>query len=475
MKAGILLDNPIELIHEFVNAREARLGRPLYAAVKTFGCQMNAHDSEKLEAMIISMGYQLTPDERNADLVLINTCCVRENAENRLYGHLGIMKGVKSGNPEMKLAVCGCMTQQDAVAETIMRNYKQVDIVFGTFNLHRFPNLLLASLESGSFVIDIWKEPDETDLPETQHRHFVKKASVNIMYGCDNFCSYCIVPYVRGRERSRRVNDILEEIKRQAADGAVEVMLLGQNVNSYGQSGRYTKGYASPESKVSFSDLLNRVCEIDGIERIRFMTSHPKDLSEDLIKTMGSRPKVCKHIHLPVQSGSSRILKLMNRHYNKESYLDLTRRMKESVPNIALTTDIIVGFPGETEDDFEDTLDLAKSVRFSGVFTFIYSVRSGTAAAAMGNQVPEVVVKERFNRLLSVVNPIILEENQKHIGKALTVLAESVSPSNPSMLTGRADNNLLVHFAADKALINHFVNVKITGCKTFYLIGAEAT
>jgi tRNA-2-methylthio-N6-dimethylallyladenosine synthase len=417
------------------------------------------------------MGYSLISNEREADLMLINTCCVRENAENKLYGHLGNMKSVKSCNPEMKLAVCGCMTQQDAVAEKLKQTYKYVDIIFGTFNLHRFPELLLASLDSGSQIIDIWKEPDETDLPATEHRHFPMKASINIMYGCDNFCSYCIVPYVRGRERSRHVHDILEDIKRQAASGAVEIMLLGQNVNSYGQSGRFTS--RSADNPINFSELLNKACDIDGIERIRFMTSHPKDFSEDLIETIRNQPKVCKHVHLPVQSGSSRILNLMNRQYNKDNYIELTLRLKERIPDISLTTDIIVGFPGETEDDFEDTLDLVKQVRFAGTFTFVYSERPGTAATSFGNNISDEIIKQRFDRLLSIINPIILEENQKQIGKDLIVLAEDTSTSNPSLLTGRADCNALVHFEADESRLGHFIPVKITDCKTFYLIGEE--
>jgi tRNA-2-methylthio-N6-dimethylallyladenosine synthase len=434
---------------------------------------MNAHDSEKLEAMLLQMGYTLISDERQADLALINTCCVRENAENKLYGHLGLLKGVKNGNPEMKLAVCGCMTQRNSVADNIMRGYRHVDVIFGTFNLSRFPELLLASLESGSQIADIWKEPDSTDLPAAEHRHFPKKASVNIMYGCDNFCSYCIVPYVRGRERSRPVNDILEEIKRLSADGVVEVMLLGQNVNSYGRSGRYTGNGGASDGRTNFAELLYRVCEIDGIERIRFMTSHPKDLSEELIETIKVQPKVCKHVHLPVQSGSSRILSLMNRQYSKESYLELAGRLKERVPGIALTTDIIVGFPGETEEDFEETLDLAKRVRYAGVFTFIYSKRAGTPAAVMDERTDADAVKRRFDRLLSVVNPIIYEENQKHVGRVLRVLAEGVSASNPSLITGRADSNALVHFAADPARVGEFVNVRITDRKTFYLTGED--
>ena len=473
------MDNAIEKIRDYINIRIKQTGRPFLAAVKTFGCQMNAHDSEKLEAMLISMGYTLISDERQADLALINTCCVRENAENRLYGHLGMLKGVKSANPEMKLVICGCMTQQNTVADTIMRNYKHVDVIFGTFNLHRFPELLLSSIESGSQVIDIWEEPSETDLPAPKHRHFEKKASVNIMYGCDNFCSYCIVPYVRGRERSRDINDILDEIKRLAADGVVEIMLLGQNVNSYGRSGRFTGSGGGSENQVSFAELLNKVCDIDGIERIRFMTSHPKDLSDELINTIRDQPKVCKHVHLPVQSGSSRILGLMNRQYNKESYLELAQRLKELIPGIALTTDIIVGFPGETEADFEDTLDLVNTVRYSGVFTFIYSKRQGAPAAAMSEHEPPEVIKRRFDRLLAAVNPIILQENQKYIGKALTVLSESVNAANPALITGRADNNALVHFKlnddASEARLGEFIQVKITGCKTFYLIGEEIT
>ena len=467
------MDYSTEKIREYINAREQAAVRPMLACVRTFGCQMNAHDSEKLEAMLIDMGYKLIDDERRADLAIINTCCVRGNAENKLYGHLGIMKGVKSANPEMKLAVCGCMAQANGAAEAIMRNYRHVDVIFGTFNLHRFPELLLSAIESGGQAIDIWEGPDGTDLPAPGHRHFEKKASVNIMYGCDNFCSYCIVPYVRGRERSRPAAGILDEVRRAADGGAAEVMLLGQNVNSYGQSGRFTGGGVH-EKPIGFAELLNKVCDIDGVRRIRFMTSHPKDLSDELIETVRIQPKVCKHVHLPVQSGSSRILGLMNRQYNKEGYLTLAKRLKERVPGIALTTDIIVGFPGETEADFEETLDLARQVRFSGVFTFIYSKRPGTPAAVLDDPAAPGEIKRRFDRLLSVVNPIILEENKKHIGRTLSVLAEGASAADPALLTGRADDNSLVHFAADPSAVGQFIDVNITGCKTFYLIGEEA-
>ena len=472
-KDGILLENQINKLSEYVKVQEMQSGRPMHASVRTFGCQMNAHDSEKLEDMLLRMGYTLTTEEKQADLVLINTCCVRENAENKLYGHLGAFKNIKRENPDMKLVVCGCMTQQGAVAEKLTRTYKHVDIIFGTFNLHRFPDMLLTHLESGSQLIDIWEEPDNTDLPAPEHRHFSMKASVNIVYGCDNFCSFCIVPYVRGRERSRHPDDILKEILQQAKCGASEVMLLGQNVNSYGKSGIYLGNQTSPDKPVYFSDLLNKTCEIDDIKRIRFMTSHPKDISEDLIKTMRDQPKICKHLHLPVQSGSSRILNLMNRQYTKESFLELVKRLKEQIPNIALSTDIIVGFPGETEEDFEDTLDLVEQVRFSGAFTFIYSKRPGTAAASLESNASESEIKSRFNRLLSVLNPIILEENQKQIGKVLHVLAENVNENDPSLLTGRTDCNRVVHFSADESSVSKFVSVKITGCKTFYLTGEK--
>jgi tRNA-2-methylthio-N6-dimethylallyladenosine synthase len=449
-------------VKKYTDRQGTAQGTPLRAVVRTFGCQMNAHDSEKIEAMLLDMGYVLSDDEYNADLVLYNTCCVRENAENRVYGNLGIIKGIKKEHPGMKVVVCGCMMQQDAVVERIKASYRQVDIIFGTFNLAKFPQLLYTSLETGDQIVDIWREADDAGLPEHGVRHFPYKASVNVTYGCDNYCSYCIVPYVRGHERSRAPEDILEEVRTLAADGVSEVMLLGQNVNSYG------KGLAE---NISFAQLLRRVCSVDGIRRVRFMTSYPKDLSGELIEVLRDEPKVCKHLHLPMQSGSSEVLRRMNRRYTKEGYLRLVGEIKTSVPGIAITTDIIVGFPGETDADFEDTLDMVRQARFAGAFTFLYSKRGGTPAAAMENQVPAEVAKARFNKLLSVVNPIIYEENLKHVGQTLCVLAESVDERDPKLLSGRADDNSLVHFTAGVGMLGKYCNVKITGGKTFYLNG----
>lgn len=428
-----------------------------------FGCQMNFHDSEKLEGMLSEMGYERTEVEKEADFIIYNTCCVRENAELKVYGKLGWLKHYKeTQNPDAIIALCGCMMQQETVLATLRQKYRHVDIVFGTFNLYKLPELVAARMESGETVYDIWQEQKEVveDLPAI--RHFPYKASVNIMFGCNNFCSYCIVPYVRGRERSRTPEDILAEVRKLAADGVKEVMLLGQNVNSYG------KNLAEP---ISFAELLRRVNEVEGIERIRFMTSHPKDLSDELIKAMAECDKVCKYLHLPVQSGSSEILRRMNRRYTKESYLEIVRKVREAMPDITLSTDIIVGFPGETEEDFQETLDVIRRCRYSTAFTFIYSKRTGTPAATMEDQVPEDVVKDRFDRMLAVLNPIVHEVHQAQVGKVMTVFAEETSKQDKTILTGRADNNMLVHFAGSEDLIGQMIPVKIVDNKTFYLIG----
>lgn len=427
------------------------------------GCQMNAHDSEKLEGMLTEMGFDRTEEETEADFIIYNTCCVRENAEQKVYGKLGWLKHYKeTKNPNAVIALCGCMMQQETVLQTLRQKYRHVDIVFGTFNLYKLPELVETRMESGETVYDIWQEHREVveDLPAI--RHFPYKASVNIMFGCNNFCSYCIVPYVRGRERSRTPADILAEIKGLAESGVKEVMLLGQNVNSYGKN---------LETPVSFAELLRRVNEVEGIERIRFMTSHPKDLSDELIKAMAECEKVCKYLHLPVQSGSDEILRRMNRHYTKESYMELVRKAREAMPEIALSTDIIVGFPGETEEDFQETLDVIRQSRYSTAFTFIYSKRTGTPAATMENQVPEDVVKDRFDRMLQVLNPIVHEVHEEQLGKVMTVFVEEVSKQDTSILTGRADNNMLVHFSGTEELIGQMVPVKIMDNKTFYLIG----
>ena len=425
------------------------------------GCQMNAHDSEKLEGMLDEMGFDRTDEETEADFIIYNTCCVRENAEQKVYGKLGWLKHYKeTKNPDAVIALCGCMMQQETVLQTLRQKYRHVDIVFGTFNLYKLPELVATRMESGETVYDIWQEQHEVveDLPAI--RHFPYKASVNIMFGCNNFCSYCIVPYVRGRERSRTPEDILAEVRRLAADGVKEVMLLGQNVNSYGKN---------LETPVSFAELLRMVNEVEGIERIRFMTSHPKDLSDELIQAMADCDKVCKY--LPVQSGSDEILRRMNRHYTKESYMELVRKARAAMPDITLSTDIIVGFPGETEEDFQETLDVIRKSRYSTAFTFIYSKRTGTPAATMENQVPEDVIKDRFDRMLNILNPIVHEVHEEQLGKVMTVFAEEASKQDKTVLTGRADNNMLVHFKGTEDLIGQMVPVKITENKTFYLIG----
>ena len=440
----------------------AETGRQKKFYSLAMGCQMNAHDSEKLEGMLAEMGYIRTEEETEADFIIYNTCCVRENAELKVYGKLGWLKHYKKENPNAIVALCGCMMQQDHVLQTIKQKYRHVDLVFGTFNLYKLPELMRTREESGTPVFDIWQEHQEVveDLPSI--RHFPYKASVNIMFGCNNFCSYCIVPYVRGRERSRTPEDILTEVRRLAADGVKEVMLLGQNVNSYGKT---------LERPISFAELLRRVNDVEGIERIRFMTSHPKDLSDDLILAMQECGKVCKNLHLPFQSGSNEILRRMNRRYTKEHYLELVRKVRKAMPEITLSTDIIVGFPGETEEDFQETLDVIRQARYCTAFTFIYSKRTGTPAAVMENQVPEAVVKDRFDRMLHVLNPIVHEVVEEQIGKVYMVFVEEVSKQDSSVLTGRTEQNILVHFSGSKDWIGQMVPVKLIENKTFYVIG----
>lgn len=451
----------IEKIRNINLEFEKKHGRKKTMFISTFGCQMNARDSEKLDGMLKEMGYINAQEEKDADFIIYNTCCVRENAENKVYGNLGYLKKAKEKNPELKIALCGCMMQQDIVIETIKKTYKHVDIVFGTFNLYKFPELVYANIETGESIFDIWKEHKDIieDLPSIRKYPF--KASVNIMFGCNNFCSYCIVPYVRGRERSRKSEDILKEIRELVADGVVEVTLLGQNVNSYG------KGL---DEDIDFARLLRKVNEIEGLERIRFMTSHPKDLSDELIFAMRDCEKICNHIHLPFQAGNNEILKKMNRHYTKEHYLHIIEKIRKEIPDIALTTDIIVGFPGETLEQVEDTVDVVKKARFSGAFTFIYSKRTGTPAAKMEEQVDEETVKKGFNMVLDALNPIILDINKQKVGKTYKVLAEEYDEESKT-LKGRLTDNSLVHFSGGERLIGHIIDVKITDCKTFYLIG----
>ena len=450
---------------KYVSEKAQEIGRNLTFCVTTFGCQMNARDSEKLVGVLELIGYKEEPDEEKADFVIYNTCTVRENANLRVYGRLGQLGAKKKKNPHMFIGLCGCMMQEPTVVEKIKKSYRFVDLIFGTHNIYKFAELIVTRFESERMVIDIWKDTDKIveDLPS--ERKFSFKSGVNIMFGCNNFCSYCIVPYVRGRERSRKPEEIVAEIKRLVADGVVEIMLLGQNVNSYGKN---------LEEPMTFAQLLREVNKIEGLKRIRFMTSHPKDLSDELIEVMGRSKKICKHLHLPVQSGSSKILKKMNRHYTKEQYLELVEKIRRSVPDVSLTTDIIVGFPGETEEDFEETMDIVRKVRYDSAFTFIYSKRTGTPAAVMEDQVPEDVVKNRFDRLLKEVHSIASEVCSVHEGTVQTALIESVSEHDPSMVTGRLSNNLLVHIKGDKGMIGRLADVRLTECKGFYYLGELA-
>ena len=453
----------IEKAKEYIQKKSQEIGRPLTFCVTTFGCQMNARDSEKLHGILLEIGY-IEASEDIADFVIYNTCTVRENANTRVYGRLGQLKPRKKKNPNMMIGLCGCMMQEPEVLEKLKKSYGFIDIIFGTHNIFKFAELIVTRLESQRMIIDIWKDTDQIveDLPN--ERKYFFKSGINIMFGCNNFCSYCIVPYVRGRERSREPQAIIREIERLVADGVVEVMLLGQNVNSYGKN---------LEQPITFAQLLQEIEKIDGLERIRFMTSHPKDLSDELIEVMGNSKKICKHLHLPVQSGSTRILQKMNRRYTKEQYLELVDKIRKAVPDISLTTDIIVGFPDETEEDFQETLDIVRKVRYDSAFTFIYSKRTGTPAAVMEDQIPEDVIKDRFDRLLNEVQTIASEVCAVHEGTTQQVLVESVSEHDSSMVTGRLSNNLLVHFAGSEELIGQLIDVHLTECKGFYYLGEK--
>ena len=446
---------------ELVKGFEQKNNRRPKFCVTTFGCQMNARDSEKLRGILRDIGYAESSEDK-ADFVIYNTCTVRENANTRVYGRLGQLKPRKKKNPHMMIGLCGCMMQEPEVVEKLKKSYSFIDVIFGTHNIYKFAELLAARFEAGRMIIDIWKDTDKIveDLPNERKYSF--KSGVNIMFGCNNFCSYCIVPYVRGRERSRKPEAIIREIERLAADGVTEVMLLGQNVNSYGKT---------LENPMSFAELLTEIEKIEGLKRIRFMTSHPKDLSDALIEVMGKSKKICRHLHLPVQSGSTRILEKMNRRYTKEQYLLLVEKLRNTVPDISLTTDIIVGFPGETEEDFEETLDVVRKVRYDSAFTFIYSKRTGTPAAAMKNQVPEAVVKDRFDRLLKEVQDIAAGQCGKDTGTVQEALVEDIDHKQPGMITGRLSNNLMVHFEGPKELVGSIVTVRLKEAKGFYYIG----
>lgn len=453
----------IDEIKELNYRKEVKTGKKKLYCLNTFGCQMNEHDSEKLAGMLAEMGYAETDNVNESDLVIYNTCCVRENAELKVYGHLGMLKPLKNQKPDLVIAVCGCMMQQPEVVEHIKKTYSHVDLIFGTHNLYKFPELLYSAMDSQTTVVDVWDCDGQIAENVAIERKDGVKAWVTVMYGCNNFCTYCIVPYVRGRERSRSMDDILEEVRMLGGQGFKEITLLGQNVNSYGKD---------IGDGTSFAELIREVNKIPGIERIRFTTSHPKDLSDDLIYAMRDCEKVCEHLHLPFQAGSTRILKLMNRKYTKEDYINLVAKIKENIPDIALTTDIIVGFPGETEEDFSDTLDILEKVRFDNAYTFLYSKRTGTPAAKMEDQVPEEVKKERFQRLLETQNRISKEINDTFLGKVVEVLVEGVSKTNDKIFTGRTRGNKVVNFEADASLIGKLVNVRINTVKTWSLEGS---
>ena len=430
----------------------------------TFGCQMNEHDSETVAGMLQEKGCVETMSRDDSDITIINTCSVRENADKRFFGTLGQLKKLKEKNPEYVACVCGCMMQQQHIIDTIKSKYPWVDIIFGTHNIHRFPELLEKVYSEKKKIAETFEDSDQIVEGLPAKRLYKHKSFVNIMYGCNNFCTYCIVPYTRGREKSRKPEDIVREITGLVADGVKEVTLLGQNVNSY-------RGAGESGSECDFADLIYMINDIEGLERIRFMTSHPKDLSDKLIQAFVDCEKLCNYIHLPVQAGSDSVLKRMNRKYTREKYLEVVERLRKAVPDIAISTDIIVGFPGETEEDFEQTLSLVRSVKYDSAFTFLYSVRQGTPAAEYEDQIPEEVKHQRFDRLVDAVNADSAEKNAAYKGRIERVLVEGVSKKNENTLTGRTEGFKLVDFEGGRELIGQMVNVEITEGKTFSLTG----
>lgn len=432
--------------------------------IETWGCQMNEEDSEKVSGMLIPVGYKRTTDKENADIIIFNTCCVRENAEQKVDGNIGALKTMKKENPKLVIAVIGCMMQQDGMAKHIIKKFPFVDIIIGTYNAYKFPEYLKRIQNGESSIIDIWdKEGNIIEgIPIDRENNI--KGFVTIMYGCNNFCTYCIVPYVRGRERSRKPEDIIKEITSMVDKGYKEITLLGQNVNSYGKD-------LNP--KIDFSQLLMRINNIENLERIRFLTSHPKDLSNEVIEVIAQGDKICEQVHLPVQSGSSNLLNKMNRHYDREKYLELVKNIRNTIHNVGLTTDIIVGFPGETEEDFAETLSLMEEVKFNQAFTYLYSKRKGTPAYDMLEQVPDDVKHERFNRLVEVVNRNCAIRNKECIGKIVEVLVEGHSKNDKSKLTGRTRNGKVVNFEGNNKAVGTLVSVLITDAHSFSLMGEE--
>ena len=449
-------------IREENNNFAAKNGRVRLALTETYGCQQNENDTERIRGMLKDAGFEFTDDPQKADLIIYNTCAVRENAEQRVFGRLGILKHIKEHKKDLIIGVCGCMVQQEHITEKIKKIHSQVDLIFGTHALYKMPELLYKAMHQKKAVIDIENSDGviAEDIPIL--RDTAQKAWVSVMYGCNNFCSYCIVPYVRGRERSRRPEAILGEIRDLVADGCTEISLLGQNVNSYGKD---------LDMDIDFSDLMRMVNDIEGVKRIRFMTSHPKDLSDKLIETIRDCDKVCKQLHLPFQAGSDKVLKQMNRKYTKEEYLSKIEKVKKEIPNISLSTDVIVGFPTETNEDFEDTLDVLRKVEFDNIFSFIYSRREGTPAAKLDFVLTDEEIHKNFNRLLEVQNEISKRKNDAYVGRIETVLVDGSSKNNDNMLSGRCDSSKIVNFSGDKSLIGKYIKVKITQAHTWSLNG----
>ncbi|KZE82208.1 tRNA (N6-isopentenyl adenosine(37)-C2)-methylthiotransferase MiaB [Paenibacillus elgii] len=452
----------IQVHYDFDIPEEMReIGKDKYYLIQTYGCQMNEHDTETIKGLLEQMGYRSTDDRKQADIILLNTCAVRENAEDKVFGELGHLKHLKIEKPSLILGVCGCMSQEESVVNRILKKHPFVDLIFGTHNIHRLPFLLKEAMFSKEMVIEVWSK--EGDIIENlpKKREGIK-AWVNIMYGCDKFCTYCIVPYTRGKERSRLPQDVIAEVRDLARQGFKEIMLLGQNVNAYGKD--------FDDMKYGLGDLMDEVRKID-IPRVRFTTSHPRDFDDHLIEVLAKKGNLMEHIHLPVQSGSNEILKRMSRKYTREHYLELVAKIKKAIPDVVLTTDIIVGFPGETDEQFEETISLVQEVGYDSAFTFIYSPREGTPAAGMEDNVPYEVKRDRLIRLNDVLNVYAKQSNERLKGQTLEVLVEGESKNNAAVLAGRSRTNKLVHFEGPKELVGRFVQVKITETPTFYIKG----
>jgi len=438
------------------------IGKGKKFLIRTYGCQMNEHDSENMAGILINMGFESTSNTEDADVILLNTCAIRENAENKVFGEIGHLKTMKRDRPELIVGVCGCMSQEESVVNKILQKHQHVDLIFGTHNIHRLPTLLKDAIFNKEMVVEVWSK--EGDIIENMPR--ARKGQiqgwVNIMYGCDKFCTYCIVPYTRGKERSRRPEDIIEEVRHLARNGYKEITLLGQNVNAYGKD--------LVDVEFGLGELMDEIRKID-IPRVRFTTSHPKDFDDHLIEVLAKGGNLVEHIHLPVQSGSNEVLKLMARKYTREEYIILANKIKAAIPNVSFTTDIIVGFPNETEEQFEDTLSLMKEMEYDSAYTYVYSPREGTPAAKMEDNIPLEVKKDRLQRLNAVVNELAAEKNKAYQGRVVEVLVQGESKKNPDVLSGRTRTNRTVNFKAPKSCIGTIIHVKITEAKSWSLDG----